>query len=79
MQHNVSLPSLYPSYHRFPSSLVHSVNHPSHLTLKHVLVDALTTYLITVSSTCFTVKWIIDHGYLLYSNFMRSKPVKCQW
>lgn len=35
------------------------------LTLNHVLVHAFTTYLITFSSTCFTVKRIIDHEYLL--------------
>lgn len=47
----------------FPFPLMHSVHH--NLTLKHVLADAFPIYLIMLSSTCFTVKYIIDHGYLL--------------
>lgn len=47
-------------FHWCIQSIIHH-----NLTLKHVLVKAFTPRLITLSSTCFTVKWIIDHEYLL--------------
>lgn len=68
--------SLYPSYHLFHWCIQSIIHH--NLTLKHVLVDTFNTYLITLYSTCFTVKWIIDHGYLLEA-LCEEQACQCQW